>query len=314
MLPGPGSEAGLLNHVRPWSAVAWANVSARLSDYLKLCRPRIAVMTAVAVASGFILAAASSIDWAVLLAAVIGVCCFVAASSALNQTLERSTDSRMQRTSRRPLVTGRVQPAEGWLLGAAFAIAGLLILVLAVNVATAVSSFITMLIYVLAYTPAKRFTTLCTTIGAIPGAMPPVLGWMACRGEAGIEALALFAMFFVWQFPHFLAIGWIYRADYRKAGLRMLPSFEDDGRSTGLLALIYAAAFVPVACLPRFVGLAGTGYLMAALLLSIGYLTLTTQFSLNRTDQNARRLMAGSLICLPMLLLCLVVDFIRLTS
>jgi protoheme IX farnesyltransferase len=125
--------------------------------------------------------------------------------------------------------------------------------------------------------------------------------------------LALFAVFFVWQFPHFLAIGWIYRHQYNDAGLKMLPSFTDGGRLTGLIAVVYAVAFVPVACLPRFVGLAGSGYLAAALVLSAGYLWLTVRFAISRSELRARRLLAGSLICLPVLLICLVFDFLRLT-
>jgi protoheme IX farnesyltransferase len=143
--------------------------------------------------------------------------------------------------------------------------------------------------------------------------MPAVLGWFAAGGLPGIECLALFAVFFVWQFPHFLAIGWIYRHQYNEAGLKMLPSFSDGGRLTGLIALVYAVAFVPVACLPRFVGLAGSGYLLQALVLSAGYLWLTVRFAISRSELRARRLLAGSLICLPVLLICLVFDFLRLT-
>ena len=314
VFPGAGTEAGVLQEQRTWPELARAAVVARLSDYARLCRPRIALMTIVSVATGFVLAATTTVDWGVLLAAVTGITAFVAASSILNQAIERKTDSRMSRTADRPVVTGTVSIRESWLLGSIFAVFGAVLLVSSVNFLTAAASAVTMLIYVAAYTPAKRLTSLCTTIGAVPGAMPPVLGWMACRGEAGIEAIALFAIFFVWQFPHFLAIGWLHRADYERAGLKMLPSFTDNGRSAAILALVYAVAFVPVSCLPRFVGLAGPGYLLAALLLSIGYLGLTIHFASNRTDRSAKRLMTGSLICLPCLLLCLVFDYIRLTS
>jgi protoheme IX farnesyltransferase len=182
-----------------------------------------------------------------------------------------------------------------------------------VNPMTSAASLLTMLCYVCGYTPLKRRSEFCTTVGAIPGAMPPVLGWLAAGGTPGIECLALFAVFFVWQFPHFLAIGWIYRRQYEDAGLKMLPSFSDGGRLTGLVAMVYAVAFVPVACLPRFVGLAGSGYLAAALVLSAGYLWLTFRFALSRSEFRARRLLAGSLVCLPVLLVCLVFDFLRLT-
>ena len=191
---------------------------------------------------------------------------------------------------------------------------GAILLWVFVNHTTSIAAFGTMLCYVLLYTPLKRISTLCTTVGAVPGAMPPVLGWLAAGGEFGLEALALFAVFFVWQFPHFLAIGWIYRDDYERAGLKMLPSFSDDGARTGWIALSYALAFVPVSCLPRIAGLAGPGYMSAALVLSLGYLWLTVRFVMDRTNVRARQLMVGSLICLPVLLLCLVADYLRLVS
>jgi protoheme IX farnesyltransferase len=231
----------------------------------------------------------------------------------LNQVLEASSDYLMTRTSGRPLASGRISRREGLLFGLMLAVVGTALLWLFVNPATSAASLLTMLCYVLAYTPLKRRSEFCTTVGAIPGAMPPVLGWLAAGATPGIECVALFAVFFVWQFPHFLAIGWIYRQQYQAAGLKMLPSFSDGGRLTGLIALVYAIAFVPIACLPRFVGLAGAGYLAAALVLSFGYLWLTLQFALSRTELRARRLLAGSLICLPVLLGCLVFDFLRLT-
>jgi protoheme IX farnesyltransferase len=288
-------------------------VADRLVDYRQMVRPRILVMSAVAVAAGFVLASPEAVDWFLLLVAAPSICLLVAASSVLNQVLEASSDYLMTRTSGRPLASGRISRREGLLFGLMLAVVGTALLWLFVNPATSAASLLTMLCYVLAYTPLKRRSEFCTTVGAIPGAMPPVLGWLAAGATPGIECVALFAVFFVWQFPHFLAIGWIYRQQYQAAGLKMLPSFSDGGRLTGLIALVYAIAFVPIACLPRFVGLAGAGYLAAALVLSFGYLWLTLQFALSRTELRARRLLAGSLICLPVLLGCLVFDFLRLT-
>jgi protoheme IX farnesyltransferase len=299
------------------SAVASLSASViaadRLVDYRQMVRPRILVMSAVAVAAGFVLASPEAVDWFLLLVAAPSICLLVAASSVLNQVLEASSDYLMTRTSGRPLASGRISRREGLLFGLMLAVVGTALLWLFVNPATSAASLLTMLCYVLAYTPLKRRSEFCTTVGAIPGAMPPVLGWLAAGATPGIECVALFAVFFVWQFPHFLAIGWIYRQQYQAAGLKMLPSFSDGGRLTGLIALVYAIAFVPIACLPRFVGLAGAGYLAAALVLSFGYLWLTLQFALSRTELRARRLLAGSLICLPVLLGCLVFDFLRLT-
>lgn len=289
-------------------------LSQRLADYRQMVRPRIIVMSAAAIMAGFVLASAAEIAWIIMLIAVVGICCLVAASSVLNQMIESVTDLRMNRTSERPVASGRLSRREAGLFGLALSIFGTLILASSVNTLTSVAALLTMLTYVLLYTPLKRVTSLCTTVGAVPGAMPPVLGWFAAGGQMGWEALALFAVFFVWQFPHFLAIGWIYREDYERAGLKMLPSFSDEGRRTGWIALIYAIAFVPVSCLPRFVGLAGSGYLAAALILSLGYLWLTLRFFVSRQNVIARQLMVGSLICLPALLICLVADFLRLVS
>lgn len=285
----------------------------RLADYRSMVRPRILVMSAVAVAAGFVLGSPEVVDWFLLMVAAPAICLLVAASSVLNQVLEASSDYLMTRTSGRPLASGRISRREGLLFGLVLATSGTTLLWMYVNPVTSAASLLTMLSYVLAYTPLKRRSEFCTTVGAVPGAMPPVLGWLATGAAPGIECLALFAVFFVWQFPHFLAIGWIYRHQYQAAGLKMLPSFSDEGRLTGLIALVYAIAFVPVACLPRFVGLAGAGYLAAALVLSFGYLWLTLRFALSRTELRARRLLAGSLICLPVLLGCLVFDFLRLT-
>lgn len=286
----------------------------RMAAWQQLCRPRIAVMSAIAAAVGYTLSSVNGVHWPTLLVSVLGIVSFVAASSIFNQVLERDTDARMPRTWNRPLVSGSTTIAEALLLGTACAVAGTLLLGVFVNVTTSLASFLTMLVYVLVYTPLKPRSVLCTTIGAIPGAMPPVLGWLAAGGPFGIEMCALFAVFFVWQFPHFLAIAWIYRDQYRHAGLKMLPRTDDSGRSAGLIALIYAAAFLPVSCLPRYAGLAGDGYQAAACLLALGYLILTLRFCLQRTDVRAKQLMLGSLICLPSLLICLLVDFLRLTS
>lgn len=289
-------------------------IAGRFADYRQMARPRIIVMSAAAVLSGYVLASPIAISWPVVAISIVGICCLVVASSVLNQLIEAKTDLIMNRTADRPLASGRVPRLEGAVFGISAAVAGTVLLWVFVNSTTSVAAFCTMLSYVLLYTPLKRVSSLCTTVGAVPGAMPPVLGWLAAGGEFGVETLALFAVFFVWQFPHFLAIGWIYRDDYENAGLKMLPSFRDGGARTGWIALTYALAFVPVSCLPRFAGLAGPGYLAAAIVLSLGYLWLTVRFVIDRTNLRARQLMVGSLICLPVLLLCLVADYLRLVS
>lgn len=296
------------------SVSATETLSRRFSDYRQLVRPRILVMSSAAVVAGFILASPIALSWSVMSLAVFGICCLVAASSVLNQVIEARTDAQMNRTVDRPVASGRLSRKEAAGFGIFISVLGAWVLAVYVNPLTSIAAFLTMLTYVLLYTPLKRSSALCTTVGAVPGAMPAVLGWFAAGGQMGVEAVALFGLFFVWQFPHFLAIGWIYRDDYAAAGLKMLPSFTDDGARAGWIALVYAVAFVPVSCLPRFVGLAGTGYLGAALILSLGYLWLTVRFSVSRTNLRARQLMAGSLICLPAMLICLVADYLRLVS
>lgn len=308
------SQAGATGALSVSSELASPLPLRKMADYVQLVRPRILVMSAVAVASGFLLASPDGILWESLGYSLAGICCFVAASGIFNQTLEAGPDRAMQRTMNRPVAAGRISETESSVLGICVSLAGFWILSAKVNLTTATLSLVTMLIYVLLYTPLKRVSPLCTTVGAVPGAMPPVLGYLAADAAFNSAIVALFAVFFVWQFPHFLAIGWIYRDEYRRAGLKMLPSFDDQGSRAGWIALVYAIAFVPVSCLPRFTGLAGTGYLAAALILSSGYLFLTIRFFLKRQDDRARQLMTGSLVCLPAILLCLVADYLRLIS
>jgi protoheme IX farnesyltransferase len=304
------AKASSVRTLPDWTAF----LMGRLTDYRQMSRPRIVVMSAAAIAAGFILGSPISVSTPTLAHAIFGICCLVAASSVLNQVIESESDANMNRTQSRPVSSGRMSRLEAASYGILLSVTGTMVLAQFINALTAGSSLLTMLTYVLLYTPLKSRSALCTTVGAVPGAMPAVLGWFAAGQEPGLEALALFAIFFVWQFPHFLAIGWIYRDQYQAAGLKMLPSFTDGGRRAGWVALIYAIGFVPVSCMPRFVGLAGTGYLGAAAILSLGYLWLTSRFFVERSNQRARQLMVGSLICLPVLLICLVADYLRLTS
>lgn len=296
------------------SAFQTAGIRQRLYDYADLCRPRIAVMTMVSVAVGFTLASPIVFNMPVLLTSLAGIVQLVAASSILNQCLERTTDRLMVRTADRPIASNRISVWEAVSVATSLTAFGFTLLWNLVNPATALATLATLLVYCCAYTVLKTRTSVCTTIGAIPGAMPPVLGWLAAGGTFGPEVLALFAVFFVWQFPHFLAIGWIHRSDYQSAGLRMLPSFKDDGFLTGLLATSYAAAFVPISALPAYLGLSGDIYLIAAIGLSVAYLGFTVKFAADRSDRNARQLLFYSLMCLPALLIALVIDFLRLTS
>lgn len=284
----------------------------RLSLYAELSRPRIALMTMISVAVGFTLASPERFDGVVLLLALTGITLLVLSSSILNQCLERRTDGRMKRTINRPLPSLRISLAEAAALGLACGAAGSVLLATTTNWQTAAAGLGTLVVYLLGYTLLKTRSVWCTTIGAIPGAMPPVLGWLAAGGPWGWQVASLFAIFFVWQFPHFLAIGWKHRQDYENAGLKMLPSYQDEGLWTGRVAVFYAVLFVPVAMSPTWLGLTGWPYLLVAGIVSIAYLRYSIRFLRSRTDQTARSLLYNSLLALPILLLMLVIDFLRM--
>ncbi|HUG91985.1 MAG TPA: heme o synthase [Planctomycetaceae bacterium] len=292
----------------PWREA----LAARLADYVELTKPRIAVMVLVTVSVGFALAGDGRVDLVRLAHALVGIGLVAGGSSALNQWLERTTDARMPRTADRPLPSGRLAPAEVLCFGLAAAAAGIAWLLALVNVATAVLALATLGLYVLGYTPLKRATTLCTAVGAVPGALPPVLGWAAATGEAGGGAWLLFAILFLWQFPHFLAIAWLYREQYRRAGLRMLPGGEGGARVAGFLCVGYALALVPVSLLPAQQAVAGSAYALAALVLGAGYVAAAARFLFRESAETARGLLWASLVYLPVLLLTMTWDHFQL--
>jgi protoheme IX farnesyltransferase len=290
----------------------------RLADYLELTKPRIAAMALLTVLVGYTLGGGTWNPGAVS-RMLIGIGLVAAASGAFNQLIERRTDGLMGRTANRPLPAGRMQPAEVAVFGGACAAVGLSLLLFTVNATTALLAALTLALYIGAYTPLKRYTTLSTAVGAIPGALPPVLGWTASGAPLGWSAFALFAILFVWQFPHFLAIAWLHRRDYQAAGLRMLPGgHETPGNGprsvAGLLACAYAAVLVPVSLLPGELALAGGTYRVAALLLSLGYLLAAVRFVAHESRETARGLLYSSLVYLPALLSVLTWDHLRLLT
>ena len=292
----------------PWHAA----LTARLGDYLELTKPRIASLVLVTVSVGFALASDGALDVPLLVHALVGIGLVAGASSALNQWIERETDARMPRTARRPLPSGRLTPLEVLCFGVAAGVAGCGYLLLFVNVATAALAVATLGLYVLAYTPLKRATSLCTAVGAVPGALPPVLGWAAATGDVGRGAFLLFAIMFLWQFPHFLAIAWLYREQYRRAGLQMLPGGGRSTRIAALLCVAYAVALVPVSLLPAEGTLAGGAYALSAMVLGLGYVAAAVRFLTRETVQTARGLLWTSLVYLPVLLLTLTWDHFQL--
>jgi len=288
------------------------NWSRRLLDFVVLSKPRIAVMSLLVVAAGYAVGRTAGPEAAPFWPSLLGIGLVAVASSVLNQWLERDTDARMRRTERRPLPAGRIRPAEAALYGLACLTLGLLILIERVNLATAVWSLATCALYVGVYTPLKRKIPLATTVGAIPGALPPVLGWLAAGRPADWGALALFSILFLWQFPHFLAIAWMYREDYERAGLKMLPTSRPIPGVTGWMAVAYALALLPASLLPARVGLAGGLYQIVSLGLGVWYLWSSLGFARREDTASARRLLRVSLVYLPVLLAVLVYDHYRL--
>ena len=283
---------------------AWARVPA----FVELTKPRIVVMELVTVATGFLLGARGASNPWTLALTTLGTALVAGGASALNQWIERARDRAMRRTAGRPLPTGRVSPSEAAAFGAAISGIGLAILAWSSNPTAAAVALATLVLYVFVYTPLKPRTTLNTAVGAVPGALPPLIGWAAATGRLGVEAWALFLIVFLWQFPHFLAIAWIYREDYARGGHKMLPAVDPLGAITGRQAASYALALVPAGLLPAVVGLAGPYYFAGALALGLFYLAASVRFWADVSDASARRLLRASFLYLPAVLALLLLN------
>jgi len=287
---------------------------ARLADYVLLMKPRISLLVLLCVSAGFALGSTDAWRPLLLANALLGIALVATASSAFNQWLERDSDALMLRTQNRPLPSRRLSPAEVLMFGLVTGILGIVWLAAFVDSVTAVLATMTLVLYVGVYTPLKRRTSFGTAVGAIPGAMPPVLGWAAAGAPLDAGAFSLFALLFLWQFPHFLAIAWIYRDQYAQAGLKMLPARGQMPRVTGIMAVGYAAVLVPLSLFPAACGLAGNVYLVVALVLSAAYLAAAARFATRESTESARGLLWMSLIYLPTLLLTLVWDHFSLLT
>lgn len=290
-----------------------SSFAARLSSYAELAKPRIALMVLLSMGVGYLLGSQGSWKLIPLLHAGVGVVLAVVASSAFNQVFEHKTDARMLRTENRPLPAGRLTLFEVTIFALCCAIFSVIYLILTVNFMTALLTAATILLYAGLYTPLKRYTSFCTAIGAIPGAAPPVLGWVAAGAELDIVAFSLFAILFVWQFPHFLAIAWIYQDQYSNAGLKMVPG---HGRKqiVGAISLGYALVLIPISLIPSHFGLAGSFYEVVAMVLGVAYAAAAVAFFREESRKNARRLLWTSLVYLPGVLLALTFDHLRLLN
>lgn len=291
---------GLLESERGWVSVIADLVKARLT-----------LLVLLTTLVGFYLGTAGRVDWVLLTHTMLGTALVASGAAALNQLLERDYDALMRRTRNRPLPSGRMQPATVMLFGGVCACAGLLELALAVNLATSVVGAVSLLSYLFIYTPLKRVTWLNTAVGAVPGGLPPLMGWTAARGELSGEGWALFAILAFWQLPHFLAIAWMYRDEYAKAGFKMLPVVDPDGRRTGRQAVSHTLALLPVSLCPFLFRLSGPIYLAGALALGLLFLGCAIQFARDLSLPRARRLFFMSIIYLPLLLIAMVFDKVK---
>jgi protoheme IX farnesyltransferase len=282
-------------------AVAPSTAKTRLTAYVELTKPRITTLIVLTSAAGFALGSPAGVNYVLFAHALIGIALLSSGIGTLNQFMERDLDLLMRRTADRPLPSGRLFPFEALWFGVGLTLMAEVYLALFVNVLTALLGLTVITGYLLVYTPLKTRTSLSTALGAFPGAMPPLMGWTAARGEIETAAWVLFAIVFLWQFPHFLSIAWMYREDYGRAGIRMLPVVEPDGRVTGQQIIAYSLMLVPVSLLPAVLGISGKVYLVAAALLSLLFLASSVRAALSKSNKDARQLLLASVLYLPLL-------------
>lgn len=279
-----------------------------LRDYITLTKPRLNSLAIVTTLAGFYLGSPKPLNWVLLLWSLLGTTAVAGGCGTLNQWLESEADKRMTRTHRRPLPAGRLKREQAFWFGIGLSVVGVAILFYFVNDLTAFLGLAALVSYVVFYTPLKKITSLCTVVGAVPGAIPPMMGWAAAKYGIGPEGWTLFAILFLWQMPHFLAIGWMYRDDYARAGFPMLAVIDPQGESTGLMAVVYAVALLPVSLLPTYFHISGAVYFWVALVLSSTFLFYSCRMAWHRSLYNARGLFWFSITYLPILFLVMVVD------
>ncbi|MFQ5694896.1 MAG: heme o synthase [Terriglobia bacterium] len=286
----------------PRAAVPW------LADYIALTKPDVSLLVVLSALAGFYLASPARLDFALLAHTLLGTALVSAGTAAFNHFLERGDDARMRRTARRPLPAGRLEPGTAFVFAAALSLTGIGWLWLRVNLLASLLAFLTWASYLFLYTPLKKRTVWCTAVGAFPGAAPPLIGWAAAAGTLSFDAWVLFAIVFCWQFPHFLSIAWLYRDDYARAGVQMLPAVNPAGRATGQQVVFFTLALLPLGLLPVARGLTGAASLWGVLLLSLAFGWLAVRLARAPTTLNARRLLQASIVYLPLLLLLLMAD------
>ena len=280
----------------------------RIAAYAELTKPRITFLIVLTSAAGFTLASPGTVNYSALLSAMFGIALLSSGIATLNQYIERDLDSLMRRTADRPLPSGKLHPNEALIFGWTLTIVAEVYLAIMVNPLSALLGLTVIAGYLFAYTPLKTRTTLSTMVGAFPGAVPPLIGWAAARGEIGLEAWVLFAILFLWQFPHFLAIAWMYREDYGRAGILMLPVVEPEGRVTAQQIVVYTVLLLPVSLLPAALGTSGKIYFIGAIVLGLLFLYSSVRAAMSKSRQEAKRLLMASVIYLPLLFILMVVN------
>ena len=282
-----------------------------LAIYAELFKLRLTGLVLLTTAVGFYVGFRGPVDYLLMLHTLLGTALVASGASALNQLFERDYDARMRRTQDRPLPSGRMQPQTVLLVGVTSAVFGLIYLARAVNFTTSLVSACSLLIYLFAYTPLKRVTWLNTAVGAIPGALPPLIGWAAARGGLSGAGWTLFAIQAFWQLPHFMAIAWLYRAEYARAGFKMLPVIDPDGRRTSRQAVVFTLGLLPLSLWPYFLRLTGPVYFAGASILGLAFLWSAVQFTRRLSESRARQLFYVSILYLPLLLALMVLDKLK---
>lgn len=277
-----------------------------LADYLELTKPRLTALAVLTTWVGMAVGAREGMAWPHVGWTLLGAWLVGGGGHALNEWLERDRDALMERTKRRPLPAGRLRPVEALIFGALLSASGVLMLWRWAHPLAGWLGWVTVVSYVAIYTPLKRMTSLCTLVGAVPGAMPPLIGWAAARGELSLEAWVLFAILFVWQLPHFLALAWVYRADYARANFRMLSTHDPDGSATSRQMVLYGLALLPISLLPTLLGMAGSLYFVGAVIVGVWFVVMTLAMARARGAHPAGRVFAASLGYLPTVLLLMV--------
>jgi heme o synthase len=284
------------------------SVRERLAAFAELTKPRITFLIVLTSAAGFALASQGPVDYLGMLRALLGIALLSSGIATLNQYAERDLDGLMRRTASRPLPAGKLAPWEALAFGAGITILAEIYLLVLVNPLSALLGLTVIAGYLFAYTPLKTRTSLSTLVGAFPGAVPPLIGWTAARGSLSLEAWVLFAILFLWQFPHFLAIAWMYREDYSRAGILMLPVVEPDGRVTAQQIVVYTLMLLPVSLLPTVLGMSGKVYFAGAIVLGLLFLYSSLRAAFSMSRQQARRLLLASVLYLPLLFILMVLN------